>query len=121
MAPLAPNTTRQGTITTPHCLSCDLVGRVNEFSVQSFVALRGRVPRKIARHSLFYQLGPETTVAVDLPRTFDRVPERLAGIFITEKTVTAVRCRIVILNNLLNSAGDARDRQSAILQIVHRA
>jgi hypothetical protein len=41
--------------------------------------------------------------------------------FVTQKTITAVRCRIVIFDDLLNSTGHLRDRQCAILQVVHRA
>src|SRR4029077_1305686 len=40
---------------------------------------------------------------------------------VTQKTITTVRCRIVIFDDPLNSTSHARDRQCAILQVVHRA
>src|SRR5438093_9484007 len=67
------------------------VSCTNEFSVQRFVALRRRIPRKIARHCPFHQPRPDAPVLKDSPRTLDCVPESLAGILVTEKTVTAVK------------------------------
>src|SRR5437870_2663015 len=95
--------------------------RANEISVKSFITLRGRVPRKIPCHRSFHQPRREAPVAEDLPRTFDRVPESFARIFVTEKAVTAVGCRIVIFDDFLNSTGHPRNREGTILQVVHRA
>src|SRR6266508_3527419 len=99
-------------------LSRCFVASRNELSVQRFVTLRGCVPRKIARHCPFHQPRPEAPVSKDSPRTLDCVPESLAEILVTEKTVTAVRHRIVIFDYFLDSTGHARHREDAILQVI---
>src|SRR6266404_343091 len=97
------------------------VGRPNEFSVQRFVTLRGRIPGKIARHRAFHESGPELPIPEHLSSAFHRVPEGFARIFVTEKTVAAIRCRIVILDDFLDSARHTRHRNGPILQVIHGA
>src|SRR6478672_13752934 len=97
-------------------LTCGFVRRADKLSIKSFIAPRGRIPRKIQRHCPFHQPCPEAPIAEDLPRAFDRVPESFARIFVTKKAVTAVVWWIVVFNDLLNSAGDARYWESAIFQ-----
>src|ERR1041384_1110285 len=94
-------------------LSCQL-------TIESFVFLsRGR-PGKISRHRALHQGPPHFFIFKNLARPLDRVPESFGRIFVAKKTVTAVGGRIVIFDDLLNSAGRARDRQRAVFQIVHR-
>src|SRR5207253_11183013 len=59
-------------------------------------------------------------VAEDLARAFDGVPESFARIIVAKKSVTCVGCRIVILDDFLDSTCNARYREGAILQVVHR-
>src|SRR5207302_4974860 len=60
-------------------------------------------------------------VAKNLSRSLNRVPKGFGGIFVAKKSVTAVCRRIVVLDDFLDSAGDARNRKRAIFQTVHRA
>jgi hypothetical protein len=59
-------------------LRSSFVGPGNKVSVESFVALCGGIPGKIARHRPFHQLGPELPIAEDLPRALNRIPEGFA-------------------------------------------
>jgi hypothetical protein len=54
------------------------VGPGNKVPVESFVALCGGIPGKIARHRPFHQLGPEPPIAEDLPGALNRIPEGFA-------------------------------------------
>src|SRR5206468_810770 len=97
-----------------------LVVGTGKFSIQRFILLGRGVPGKIARHRSFYQLGPKAPVAEHLARAFDGVPESLARIIVAKKSVTCVGCRIVILDDFLDSTCNASYREGAILQVVHR-
>src|SRR4029077_3365000 len=97
------------------------VDPTGKFPVKLFVTLRGHRPGEILRHRALHQLSPQFPIAKNLSRTLDRVPKGVGRIFVTEKSVAAVRCRIVVLDDFLDSAGDARNRKRAIFQTVHRS
>src|ERR1700730_8667958 len=85
------------------------------------VTLRGSVPRKVARHRALHQLDPQFAILKMFAGAFDRIPKSFGRMFVTEKSVAAVQRWIVILDDLVDAAGGASDRNGAILKTVHRA
>src|ERR1700704_1418423 len=98
-----------------------ITGGADQFRVKPLITHCGFIPGKFELHGSLHQSRPKSPIAKMLAGALDSIPESFAGIVVTQETVSAIKSRVVILNNLLNTAGRARHRKRAVLQAVHSA
>src|SRR5262249_12028160 len=101
---------------------CGQFGFADQAAIQIFVALGRPRPGKFPFHGPADQTGPKSAIGKEESGTFNRVPKRVRRIVVAKKAVASLRrreCRVIILNDFVNTATCVRDWDRSISQAIH--